>query len=125
MVKYLRLNDHANFDALRAPALLKHRPDGIRLVIDSREISSIPALLPSLEKVSETLVAGFQLTMERHDDITLGCQIHRVRSLPMGRLLRAEIVDGIAHVEIRRNLLSADLASAISALGTNLGHYLV
>ncbi len=107
---------------LEAPARITYRPGRIVVRVHADQLK--PDLLGPIEQISETLIAPYDQQLTPEELPTLACRIHRVRRLPAGRLVAAEIVDSVAHVEVLGTMMTADLAAALEALGTNVGRHL-
>lgn len=125
-VHYRRLDDPKRFNELGVPAVIKYRSTaGLIIVeVDARDLDGNPHLIHQLNELSDALIAPYDMRASPLDKPTLACQIHRVHRLPGGRLLAHEIVGDVAHIEIDGRVMSADLAGALTALGTTVGHYL-
>jgi len=125
-VHYRRLDNPKRFDELGVPAVIKYRPTaGLIIVeVDARDLDEAPHLVHQLNELSDALIAPYDMRASPLDKPTLACQMHRVLRLPGGRLLAHEVVGDVAHVEIVGRVMSADLAGALTALGTNVGRYL-
>lgn len=105
---------------LDAPARLRYRPG--RLVVRAHEIAA--PLIPLLNSAGDDILEQYDHSETPEDVPVLGCQFHRVRRVAGGRLVAAEVQDGIAHIEVQRKLMGREVAAALTALGTNVGRYL-
>ncbi len=120
-VQYLRVPTHLTTET---PFSLVYRPGIMVGRALAPEIN--PLVVRPLEALYEGLIAPYEMLGldDARPDPAFEVRLHLVRTLPAARLVAAEYVSRVAHVQVIADMMTANLAAAISAVTTSAMRFL-
>ena len=120
-VQYLRIPASR---LLESPFMLTYRPGLIVGRAVDHEID--PLVVQPLEVLCEGLLAPYEMlgVDEARTAPAFEVRLHRVRTLPASRLVAAERIRRVAHIQVIADMMTANLAVAISVVITSAMRFL-
>ena len=101
------------------PFILTYRPGLLVGRAVGRELD--PLVVQPLELLCEGLLAPYEMLSvdEARTAPAFEVRLHRVRTLPASRLVAAERIRRVAHIQVIAGMMTANLAAAISVVITS------